>query len=44
MEEADTRGVQTARGIRFKQKFIHNQLAVHARTVGEVVIRVLYRL
>ena len=44
LEEAEIRGVQTADGIRFKQKLTHNQLAARTGTVREVITRVLYRL
>jgi CRP/FNR family cyclic AMP-dependent transcriptional regulator len=44
LEEAQTSGVQTADGIRFKQKLTHNQLAARIGTVREVVTRVFLRL
>jgi CRP/FNR family transcriptional regulator len=44
LEEAGARGVETANGVRFKQKLTHNQLAARAGSVREVITRVLYRL
>ncbi len=44
LEEAETRGVTIANGVRFKQKLTHNQLAARTGTVREVITRVLYRL
>ncbi len=42
--EAETKGIQTANGVRIKQKLTHNQLAARIGTVREVVTRVFYRL
>lgn len=42
--EAAANGVQTAKGIHFKQRLTHNQLAARIGTVREVVTRVFNRL
>lgn len=44
LAEAETTGIQTADGVRIKQKLTHNQLAARIGTVREVVTRVLLRL
>jgi CRP/FNR family transcriptional regulator len=44
LEEARTKGSQTAEGVRFRQKLTHNQLAARTGSVREVITRVLYRL
>jgi CRP/FNR family transcriptional regulator len=44
LQEAQTKGMKTPKGIRFKQKLTHNQLAARIGTVREVVSRVFYRL
>lgn len=44
LTEAETKGNQTANGIRIKQKLTHNQLAARIGTVREVVTRVFFRL
>jgi len=44
LTEAETKGIRTANGVRFKQKLTHNQLAARIGTVREVVTRVFYRL
>ena len=43
-EEAQTSGVRTPHGVRFRQKLTHNQLAARVGTVREVVTRALMRL
>lgn len=42
--EATANGKQTEKGVRFKQKLTHNQLAARIGSVREVVTRALYRL
>lgn len=44
LEEAESSGIRTAKGILFTQKLTHNQLAARIGTVREVVTRVFLRL
>src|SRR5207237_8136829 len=44
LTEAQTKGIKTEKGIRFKQNLTHNQLAARIGTVREVVTRVFLRL
>lgn len=44
LEKAQTKGVSTAEGIRFKLQLTHNQLAARTGSVREVISRALYRL
>lgn len=44
LAEAEMKGIQTANGVRIKQKLTHNQLAARIGTVREVVTRAFLRL